>query len=409
MKAFKLNLKLLFLFLILSSTFIYAQSVYAEDITIIGNGSGSTSEVNVTAATQTNIEQSNTAIINNDVSSTSNSGNNQADNNSGGDQTAVQSGSASSSVEITNEANSSSVTQNCCSSPAPGTVSISGNGDNSANNANVSNSSSTTVTINNNATITTNIHGTANSGGNKAENNTGGNVSITTGAVSVRENVINVVNNANVEISKNSNPEFYTKIGGNGAGSLNDSKVVNSAHQIIKVNNTADILNISTWFANSGQNEAFNNSGGDVSVITGPVEIESIIKNVGINSSEIVFNCCQTETTPAENGPPPVCEKNCGGENTPGGNNPGTTTPSGGSNSGGSSNGGSGGGGGGGSSGGSGNSSVGSVLGIESGSVLAATGSSVNLWLNILAMIMLLMGIYLKLKSGRSPNYLAVR
>src|SRR3972149_826803 len=61
------------------------------------------------------------------------------------------------------------------------TIELSGNGDNSNNNALVSVSSSTTVVQSNTATIVNTVYSDANTGKNDANSNTGGDVKIDTG------------------------------------------------------------------------------------------------------------------------------------------------------------------------------------------------------------------------------------
>jgi hypothetical protein len=73
-------------------------------------------------------------------------------------------------------------------------VTNSGNGDNSVNNATVNSTSQNTVTQNNTANIVNNINLSANTGKNSASMNTGGNSSITTGDASIVANIVNFVN-----------------------------------------------------------------------------------------------------------------------------------------------------------------------------------------------------------------------
>lgn len=70
----------------------------------------------------------------------------------------------------------------------------SGNGSDSTNNATITQNNENNLTINNNANITNNVNITANTGGNTANKNTGGNSDITTGDANVAASIINFVN-----------------------------------------------------------------------------------------------------------------------------------------------------------------------------------------------------------------------
>ena len=375
-----------FILAIVITLFLSSSNVAATEISITENGSGSSNEAIVTQTTQTTVEQNNEATVENSVASNAESGNNEANANTG-DQTNIQSGSVESNVTIENNVNNSKLDQNCCitPSPTPNTITITGNGANSTNSVNGAQTTSTTVSVVNNATITNTIKGVANSGGNKANNNNA-DVTIQTGKVTVTENVKNTLNTSHIQFSTQSNNEFNMKISGNGTGAVTLINV-NKANTIqIRNTQNADILTISNWFANSGNNTASGNIG-DVIIKTGDVSISTIINNV-INSSTVKIECCKTETPP-----PPPCKENCGGpENPQTPNNP--ASPS----SGGS----------GGSSSGSGSSSggntYGSVLGITSGEILPATGSAWTLWLTILAGLLFALGFFLRMHPGRAPN-----
>lgn len=376
--------------IVLITLFLSAGKVTAVEISITDNGSGSTSEANVTENTQTTVEQSNNATVENNVNSNSNSGNNEANGNTGG-QTNIESGPAENHVEVTNSVNNSNVSQDCCpsSTPSPSSVTITGNGSGSTNTANVSMNTTTTVTVNNNAVVTNTVNGTANSGGNTANNNNG-DVTIKTGKVSVTETIVNAVNNAEVKVSTQQTGTLNAKIAGNGALSVNTLNIINRNTTAVAINQNADVLNISNWFANSGNNTASGNVG-DVVISTGDVTIATLIKNV-INMAKVDITCCQPQTPPPceyNCNPNPPCEQNCNPNNPP--SNPGTP-----------SNGGNGGNGNGGPS--SGGSSGGSVLGITSGDILPATGSGWTLWLTILAGLLFALGFYLRMHPGRAPN-----
>ena len=74
-------------------------------------------------------------------------------------------------------------------------VTNTGNGSNSTNNLNINQENNTEVNQENNAHIVNNLNLSANTGGNSASRNVGGDNSITTGDASVIANIVNFVNN----------------------------------------------------------------------------------------------------------------------------------------------------------------------------------------------------------------------
>ena len=75
------------------------------------------------------------------------------------------------------------------------TASNSGNGPDSTNNSTVNSENNNTVVQNNNATVTNNLNLSANTGGNDASRNNGGNSNIVTGDAKIVANLVNFVNN----------------------------------------------------------------------------------------------------------------------------------------------------------------------------------------------------------------------
>src|SRR5688572_8002304 len=73
-------------------------------------------------------------------------------------------------------------------------VEISGNGSDSDNTLNLGSTSSTVVTQSNTANISNNVQVNADTGGNDAEDNTGGDVAVTTGDSDVSVGISNTAN-----------------------------------------------------------------------------------------------------------------------------------------------------------------------------------------------------------------------
>lgn len=352
--------------------------VYAEEIVVSGNGSDSNSSINVNLNQNTSVTQDNTADVNNNVDINADTGNNSANDNSGGD-TSIITGDVNIDSNIQNEGiNQSSVDVGCC----PGDVSlqVSGNGANSDNTIAYAQNNSTNINVTNNANITNNVNGNANTGYNEASNNTGGNVSISTGSITVSDTIKNnSVNVYEVNASSGNGQDVSITIKDNGTDSFNSIKFSDENNVNIDVNNSANIVNNSNWDLNTGGNKANGNTGGDVTIATGDIVFNSTIENTGINVGLVDVECCEEEDggpeppgpddnppqppPPPPSGPPGPNGKDDHGN---GGGGPGPTA--------------------------------------QAGEILPVTGSASLLFLAIANIIMFFMGWYLRLRSGRSPN-----
>lgn len=193
-----------------------------------GNGAGSNNDTTVTNTTTTNIAQTNNADIYNDLEIITDTGSNETSGNTGGDSS-VKTGDSQVQANVVNVVNSNITSdtpmwlvfvneagkwvgrlfgapegQNFAGSD--GTIftvdengeviaSNAGNGADSHNSATASTTSETTITQENNAVVNNELKLVANTGGNSASNNTGGNNEIKTGDAKVIANIVNFVNN----------------------------------------------------------------------------------------------------------------------------------------------------------------------------------------------------------------------
>lgn len=83
-------------------------------------------------------------------------------------------------------------------------------------------------------------------------------------------------------------------ISGNGAGSNNTANVTNNSNTTVnQTNNQTVTLNVSVK-AHTGKNEANNNTGGDVEIITGEANATSNITITGGNNTANVACACNT-------------------------------------------------------------------------------------------------------------------
>lgn len=156
---------------------------------------------------------------------------------------------------------------------------ISGNGAVSDNTVTLNSNASTTVNQNNNANVTNTVDSSANTGGNHADFNTGGNSAIQTGDAS-NNTWVSTQANANVASLQGTNgngADGNIAITGNGAFSDNTVHASNSnTSTTVNQNNNANVTNTVHNYANSGDNTGSFNTGGGTTILTG---------NAGSNTS----------------------------------------------------------------------------------------------------------------------------
>lgn len=353
---------------------LVSRKAWAEEITVTGNGNESSNEVNVSSSSNTNVESTNTTNVDNTVQTNANTGANSVSNNSGGNAE-VQTGSITTTTNIQNAANTSIVQANNCCETGETNVTITGNGSGSNNNVNGSTAHTTNVTVSNTANITNNITVNANTGSNTANDNSG-NVLIKTGNISVNNSVKNApVNKAIVDIRTGKSSDLNLKIAGNGTESRNNINYLDYATNTVFVDNYANIFNNVLLNLNTGNNEADGNNG-DVTLITGDIDVTTEIVN-SVNSSKVTIDCgCHPQPQPT---PTPVTPTE---KVTP--SSPSSSSSSSGGNSG------------------------GEVAGVALGKTLPVTGTNWLFLAFIGNVMMLLLGTILRLRSGNSPGALAV-
>ena len=193
-----------------------------------GNGAGSNKDTTATNQATTNIAQTNNAEIYNDLEIVTDTGSNETSGNTGGDST-VDTGDSTVQANVVNVVNSNITSdtpmwlvfvneagkwvgrlfgapqgQNYAGSDGSeftvnenGEVIVSngGNGADSNNTANATTTTETNITQENDAVVNNELKLVANTGGNSASDNTGGNNEIKTGDAKVIANIVNFVNN----------------------------------------------------------------------------------------------------------------------------------------------------------------------------------------------------------------------
>jgi hypothetical protein len=351
---------------------------FAEESAISDNGSSMTNNIDSTVSANTMITQDNSSVLNNSIDTVSNTGANSASANSGGDTT-IQTGSTDTTINLSNSGNVNANSSACCVNPNVDSIqTISANGADSINNINLNASAGTFVNSTNTITITNNIVGIINTGNNKADNNTNSTVTIRTGNISVNENIINSPLNINKSQTANGAYDLNTltvNISGNGDGSKNSINSGRSNIINISSNNISNITNNSSFNLNSGVNTANGNRGGNVTIITGDISMFVDISNA-VNTNDVKVPCCDKNPKDPQNPQQPATGGLIPADPLTGSSNSGSTS--------------------------TGTGGSGSVL--AAASTLPVTGNYSFIFLLIGNVMMFLIGVTLRLRSGRSPS-----
>ena len=179
------------------------------------------------------------------------------------------------------------------------TLEISGNGADTYNKAEVDVNQNRTVVQSNEANISNNVTATADTGDNDANRNTGGSVSVDTGNATTKVDVSNAANSNEAELEC-CEADVDVLISGNGDNSTNKVELdINDPRHHrghddeflgtgIFQENEAKIDNDVTAKADTGDNDANRNTGGDVSVTTGDAKTTvDILNQANANSAKI--------------------------------------------------------------------------------------------------------------------------
>jgi hypothetical protein len=161
------------------------------------------------------------------------------------------------------------------------TCTISGNGSHSSSDCKFEVKNDTNVLQSNKADIDNKVQVDASTGGNQAEDNTGGDVTIETGDVDVSIAVENQVNSNVAKIDGYFGGDYTAEITGNGTDSDNEVEFEVENEIDLTQKNKADVDNKVKVDAETGDNDAEDNTGGSVHIDTGDVDVDKIdIKNV---------------------------------------------------------------------------------------------------------------------------------
>ncbi|MBI2611218.1 hypothetical protein HYW54_00540 [Candidatus Gottesmanbacteria bacterium] len=267
---------------------------FAADTTLIigENGANSNNDINVTSTNNQVVNQTNNAVVTNNINVDAETGNNDANNNTGGDVD-IETGNASANVNVSNLLNKNVANIDCCDAGNT-EVLIAENGYNSDNNVNLNKTSNIGIWQNNKANVTNNLDVDADTGDNDAEKNTGGNVTVKTGDASANVSVSTVANanKAFIGDGNGSGSKVSAWIVGNGANSNNDINLTLNKSINIDQYNNAYVTNNLDVDAETGNNDANNNTGGDVTIDTGAASADVVVDNLlNLNWADVPCDC----------------------------------------------------------------------------------------------------------------------
>lgn len=275
--------------------------IASTQIVLDGNGANSTSYVTYNQTTVTNVNQTNEANVTNDVDVDVETGNNDANFNTGGD-VVIATGNAKVDVNIDNILNSNTAHVDCCDQ-GDTDVLISGNGAYSNNTVNLNQTTVTDVRQKNDARVNNDVDIDADTGDNDANSNTGGDTYIVTGNAHVGVDVSTAANSNSAHVGNNSGSDsnLSLRLLGNGAYSQNwikaDLAKVTQLHQ----NNTANVTNDVEVDAETGDNDANFNTGGDVVIQTGDAHADVNVDNMlNFNHADVDCGCAWDVLVKAE-------------------------------------------------------------------------------------------------------------
>jgi hypothetical protein len=256
---------------------------------VSGNGSDSESEIKFEQENEVTVEQSNYADVLNNVSVKSNTGDNEAEDNTGGD-IVIETGDSETSVTVSNTLNSNvAQVESCCLGDVE--AKISGNGTDSDNDIDLELENEVELKQYNDATVLNYVDAKSETGDNEAEDNTGGEVSIKTGNASTTVGVSTTANSNSAWVTgggEEGGGSLSAIISGNGSDSENEIELELENETELEQSNYADILNDVYVKSETGDNEAEDNTGGEVAIETGDATADVTVDNlVNFNWADI--------------------------------------------------------------------------------------------------------------------------
>jgi len=258
------------------------------DVTISGNGTGSTNDAALALTNTTTLFQTNEANVSNNVDADSHTGNNDANDNTDGN-VRIDTGNAETSVTLSTLANANSARVGGGEGAGNGTISaiISGNGSHSDNSIALALLNDVVLTQDNVADVDNDVDADARTGDNDANDNTGGEVDIDTGNATTDVTVDTMVNFNGADLDNCAClTDLEAKIAGNGTESENDITYAGTHLLTAFQENDADVDNSVDADSKTGYNDAEDNTGdvdadSDPSIDTGDAESTTELSTTG--------------------------------------------------------------------------------------------------------------------------------
>src|SRR3989344_2158284 len=171
-------------------------------------------------------------------------------------------------------------------------IEVTGNGYNSDNTAVVTQTNTTNVIQSNSATVVNHIDADADTGDNDANYNTGGSTGIVTGNALTDVNVVNELNRNVASVDCCVPGDTEVEISGNGAESDNDAVLIQANTTNVYQDNWAWVKNKVDADADTGDNDANYNTGGDAAILTRNALTDIDIDNhVNFNAADVDCGC----------------------------------------------------------------------------------------------------------------------
>jgi len=301
-----------------------------ESVGIInsGNGSSSDNSGSVTLVDGNQLNQTNQAVVVNDLDLATNTGNNTASNNVG--DSTIKTGDANTTATVVNSLNTNlagavmaefnvvddqqgdiilDFAAGCvsgCSAFGDAEASNTDNGADSTNTASIDSVAETTTFQQNDATVENNLTLSSDSGSNTASANTKGDNTIDTGDANTSASILNFANNnlagnvlygvvnifgnlvGDIVLPDNyaqapantSGSQTLAANTGNGADSTNTAVINQTNTDETFQTNSADIENNLLLSANSGDNQTSANTGGNSFIDSGDTKAQASVLNI---------------------------------------------------------------------------------------------------------------------------------
>lgn len=270
----------------------FAPVFAATELSVIGNGSDSTSNISLNQGSTTFVTQTNVTSINNDVDIDADTGSNTADDNTGGD-VLIDTGNSTAKVTIENMANSNVAEVEPCNCEGDTDVLIEGNASGTDNDVRLRDETDVVLTQTNVARVDNDVDVDLETGDNRAGDNTGGDVEIYTGDAKAEISAKTMVNmNSASIVPSGDGGSLSVIIRENGSDSDNDVVLGLGSTTWLDQFNATSVENDFDVDAETGDNKADDNTGGSSLIDTGDATIKAIVENMGGFNTANVEDCC---------------------------------------------------------------------------------------------------------------------